>query len=64
MRPLLQEIFDALLARGWQSDGNGHWRHPRVPGESFSLESAIHAQSMIEISDVATEIKREFGFDE
>lgn len=61
--PLLQEIFDGLRARGWTNPtGKSFWEHPKIPGEGFVLEAAIHAQCMIEISEIAEDIKTEFGF--
>jgi hypothetical protein len=64
MEPLLQVIFEGLRARGWESDAKGLWRHSKFPGEGFVVEAAIHAQCMIEMSEIASEIKTEFGFDQ
>lgn len=63
--PLLQEIFEGLRRRGWEyapSQSAGYWQHPKLPGEKFMLEAAIHAQCMIEMSAIAEDIKTEFGF--
>lgn len=54
--PLLSVIFDSLLARGWQSDGQNRWRHPEIRGgRPWQLQEAILAQTAREISDEALE---------
>lgn len=60
--PLLMLVFEGLRVRGWDSDVKGLWRNPKMPGEGFNVEGAIHAQCMIEITEIATDIKEEFGF--